>query len=161
LAPGAPGGTHAHPLGTHTWPGLLNPNPFKPTHHSAAAGAIICGECACECLRAQSVTHEACSTLTVRCAGMRTAHVAPRQEMPNLADPSSRTAVLRAAQSPVACARWVEHGTGLLYARGVPVRRRWGGMVSKLRPGCSTPTDCGETRTLASVLRVTDPPRGQ
>jgi hypothetical protein len=57
LAPGAPGGTHAHPLGTHTWPGLLNPNPFKPTHHSAAAGAIICGECACECLRAQSVTH--------------------------------------------------------------------------------------------------------
>jgi hypothetical protein len=28
-------------------------------------------------------------------------------------------------------------------------------MVRQLRPGCFIPTDCGETRTLASVLRVT------
>ena len=28
-------------------------------------------------------------------------------------------------------------------------------MVRQLRPGCSIPTDCGETRTLALVLRVT------
>jgi hypothetical protein len=28
-------------------------------------------------------------------------------------------------------------------------------MVRQLRPGCSIPTDCGATRTTASVLRVT------
>ena len=72
-----------HPLGTIH--GLTS-----QANHSAAAGAILCGECACECLRAQSVTHGGISTLTLRRAEMRTAYVAPRQEMPNKADPSSR-----------------------------------------------------------------------
>jgi hypothetical protein len=42
-------------------------------------------------------------------------------------------------------------------ARGVSPLHAWdtGAMVRQLRPGCSIPADCGETRTLASVLRVT------
>jgi hypothetical protein len=31
----------------------------------------------------------------------------------------------------------------------------WGSLVRQLPPGCFIPTDCGETRTLASVWRVT------
>jgi hypothetical protein len=35
------------------------------------------------------------------------------------------------------------------------VRELQGVMARQLRPGCSIPTDCGATRTLASVVRVT------
>jgi hypothetical protein len=55
----------------------------------------------------------------------------------------------RATQSHVACVRWVGRGTRRLGARG-GARARAG--VRQPRPGCSIPTDCGETRTLASIL---------
>jgi hypothetical protein len=64
-------------------------------------------------------------------------------------------AVLRAAQSPMACVRWVRLSICRLDASGECSCAGWGAMVRRLRAGCSIPTVCGTARTLASVVRVT------
>jgi hypothetical protein len=58
--------------------------------------------------------------------------VVRRQETPNLKDPSLRVVgampVLRATQGPMACVRWVGHGTCRLQCEGV-ARAQAGGVA--------------------------------